>query len=475
MLKWLRLVVLLFPLPLSAQDSCSCSRNLDRYIAMVTRNYAGFHDKVNDSTRARYTLLSDSLRAVAAGTTDKATCFKLLDIHRAFFWDKHLQLAGDHAPRDDGSTADPPRSTSWTASSLQGHFGNRNEMPRPLEGVWSLDAYRVGIVYNDSSRAYDAIIMASENPNWKEGMVKFQPDEPIDGRSTVRYWRGDRKRFDVPATYATGHLAMKGVGTWHMIDPPAGSMNARTFEFNHGEEVQWKLLDDHTLYIKPGSCDLKNKAVLDSLVKANRDLLDRIPTWIVDFRGNGGGSTDVFQSLLPYLYTKPMTYYGASHWMSPENTALLKKWYQENKAMLDKGSARHLRRWLKHGEKHPNTWFIEKGGTARYGRTQAKPQRIAILADHGTASSGESFLEVARGTSAKTVIFGENTGGYKDYGDLQNHDLGCDGLVASIPTSRMNRIDHGIRYDLVGIAPDVRIAAEEPDWIDAVRRYWAVH
>ena len=84
-----------------------------------------------------------------------------------------------------------------------------------------------------------------------------------------------------------------------------------------------------------------------------------------------------------------------------------------------------------------------------------------------------SFLELARGMSGKSVIFGENTGGFMDYGDLMNHDLGCDGLVASIPTSRMNRIDHGLSYDRNGITPDVRIGPEEGDWISFVRRHWA--
>lgn len=470
MKKWWTLLFVLCPLRLLAQDTCTCSRNLDLFISKVERNYAGYQDKVNADTRASYQTIKDSLQRMAVAADDKSRCFQLLERYRSFFRDKHLQLGGTYATAEDGTRSTPPRTTAWTAASLDQRYKTHRENLRTLEGLWALDAYRVGIVHNDSLNAYDAIIVASQNPNWKEGMVKFTVTEPVDGHCAVRYWRGDLKLSETTAAFAPGHLSLKGVGTWHMVQPPPGSLSATAFELAHGDEVQWRMLDDTTLYIKLGSCDLKNKAVLDSLAEANKASLDRIPHWIVDFRGNGGGSTDVFQSLLPYMYTKPFKEYGADHWMSPENTTLLRTWHEENKGMIDKGTARYIQAWVRFGEKHPNSWHHGSGGTTRY-KKHAFPERIAILADHGTASSGEAFLEIARGMSDKSVIFGENTGGYMDYGDLQSHVLGCDGLVTSIPTSRMNRIDHGKRYDLEGIAPDVRIGKEEQDWIGFVQKY----
>lgn len=462
-------------LAVRSQDTCSCTHVLDRFIGKVERNYAGYQDKVATATRDGYEALKDSLIGLAAGTEDKSRCFHLLDRYRAYFRDKHLQLAGAYAHAEDGTDPAPPRTSAWTAATLDQRFTIHREELRTLEGLWSLDAYRVGLVYNDSLRAYDAIIAASQNPNWKEGMVKFTVTEPVEGQAHVHYWRGDLKTMETVAVFASGHLAVKGVGTWHMVQAPAGSMGALDFELNYGEEVQWRMLDDSTLYIKLGSFDLRNKALLDSLVHANKALLDRTPYWIVDLRGNGGGSTDVFAALLPYLYTRPMEDFGADHWMSPENTALLKAWAEANAPMLPTRTTRYLRNLVKYGERHPNTWFREKGGTEQHDKVMPMPERVAILADHGTASSGESFLFVARGMSGKSLIFGENSGGYMDYGDLQSHFLGCDGLVTSIPTARMNRIDHGMRFDIDGIAPDERIGKEVQDWIAVVRIHWAAH
>lgn len=459
---------------LHAQDTCSCSLNLERFIGKVERNYAGFRDKVTKETRARYLVLTDSLRAVAASTTDTSLCFGVLETYRAFFLDKHLQLQGTHMVSLGTGTGTEPLKTKLLSARIDSIFADPKHIWHPWEGIWQMDAYEVGVLYMEGYDELWGMIRRSDNPNWQEGMVKFRCYAPAEGRTPLRYWFGDLRMKEVSAELIGHHLIMDGIGIWRRRGPGAIPVeDERAFELEHGPEVQWRMLDDSTLYIKLGSCRLENKAVLDSLVAANMEALDRIPNWIVDFRGNGGGSTDVFKSLLPYLYTKPMKYYGASHWMSPENTALLKAWCAQNRSMLDKRTARLIDAWVRHGEKHPNTWLKDPGGTERHGRGKSMPHRIAILADQGTASSGESFLEVARGTSDKSVIFGENTGGYKDYGDLQNHHLGCDGLVAGIPTSRMNRIDHGIRYDLVGIAPDVRIDAGERDWIAIVRKYWA--
>lgn len=460
-----------------AQDSCSCSQDLERYVGMVSRNYAGFADKVKPATQAHYTALLDSLRHEASETTDPTSCYALLDTYRWFFRDKHLQLGGTYMPAKGIEVSIPaPVTSAWTASTLTDHFTTHQAELLPWEGIWELQGYEVGIVSDADTHMYNAMIMRSANPVWKEGMVKFAFPERVADRMPVRYWRGDLIGMEVAGRTVQEHLMLDGIGTWRRTFPaPAIAMDERLFELTYGSEVQWRMLNDSTLYIKLGSCQLANKAVLDSLVRTNAALLERTPNWIVDFRANGGGSTDVYQSLLPYLYTKPFKQTGTSHWLSPENTAALKKFCTENAQMMDKSSLRRLRSLVAEGEKHPNTWHIGSGGTTRLGKPKRSPQRVAILADHGTDSSGESFLEEARGISDKSVIFGENTGGYMDYGDLMLHDLGCDGLVAAIPTSRMNRLDQGIAYDLTGITPDVPISAATEDWIQFVQQYWATH
>ncbi len=473
MKKWWCITVLLVPVQLLAQDTCSCLRNLDRYIDLVTRNYSGFHDKVTPGNQLQYQVLLDSLRSVASITSDKALCFGVLDTYRTFFYDKHLQLGGPDMPSESGdASGSPPLTTTWTGATLGAYFTEHAADLRPLEGVWTLDAYEVGLVYDQAAHAYQAVIIKAANPKWTEGMVKFTCAEPEDDLAMARYWRGDLGMTEVSARLVQDHLLLDHIGSWRRIFPvPKEQVDERTFELTYGSEVQWKLLDDSTLYIKLGSCDLKNKAVLDSLVAANKPLLARIPNWVVDFRDNGGGSTDVFKSLLPYLYTKPFKEYGVNHWMSPANTMVLKDFLQENEKMMEAASAREVRQLVKHGEKHPDTWHIGYGETTRF-KKHDMPRRVAILANRYTASSGESFLEIARGMSGKSVIFGENTGGFMDYGDVMPHDLSCDGLEAAVPTSRMNRLDHGLSYDREGIAPDVRISAEETDWIAFVRAHW---
>ena len=177
---------------LQAQDTCSCTRDLEVYIGKVTRNYAGYRDKVNERTQQEYAQLVDSLRTTAASTSDKVKCFMLMDRYRSFFWDKHLQLSGDHKP----GRADALRETA------------------------------------------------------RAGMVKLTAKDEGNGSLQVDYWRGDLKHIRTTGIHDRGHLALHDVGTLHKIAPlPADRLSAMAFELMYGHEVQWRMLDDTTLYI----------------------------------------------------------------------------------------------------------------------------------------------------------------------------------------------------------------------------------
>lgn len=460
-----------------AQDTMTCLQQLDTVIDAVSRNYAGFHDKVTPSTRTTYGALLDSLRTGARTAPDGPACFALLDRYINFFRDKHLILNGRYKATNEPEILDaPPVTTRWTAATLHAYFDRTGATSLPLEGIWTLQGYEVGIVHNDTARRYEGIVITSANANWKEGMLKFTFSGSVNGHGTARYWRGDLQAVDVDAFWAMDHLSFSGIGIFDKKDPEAQlSMDRGAFLLEHGSEVQWRMLDDSTLYIKLGSCNLSNKATLDSLLEVNASELRRIPQWIVDFRGNRGGSTDVFTGLLPYLYTKPLVDAGQSHWMSPANTTRLARFVEQNHSMMDEGSRIVMEEIVTHGKAHPNTWHIQPADTLWFDSVLAMPRRVAVLADRNTASSGESFLLSAHLMSDKAVIFGEPTGGYLDYGDLMRHELGPDGLSLDIPSSRMSRVDQGLRYDITGFPPDVPMPSGTTDPIAFVRQWWSTH
>lgn len=268
------------------------------------------------------------------------------------------------------------------------------------------------------------------------------------------------------------HLQMGATFHKRQLPAPLRYDDELTDTLFAGGELQWRMLNPSTLYIRIKRCRLEFRPILDSLLKANSAQLRTTPNWIIDFRGNSGGNTDAFSPLLPYFYTKPYYSLGEGQWMSPGNTALFKDFYDKNKTGMDSSSAAYIQKIVAHGTRYPNSWYRDKGDTTVYAQSLEYPKRVAILSDRHNGSSGETFLIVAKGISDKVTVFGENSAGYLDYGNLLRHTTDCKAYRFSIPGRRANYLDHGISYDKTGYPPDVYIPTDEKNWVSFVFRYW---
>jgi hypothetical protein len=473
---FLKKLILIFFLPFTqsafAQDSCNCLLNLNHMIEKVSLNYAGYKDKVKPVTQQRYSALIDSLRKTA-GTTNDLTCYLLLDRYRLFFLDKHLQLRGNLPPAENNATdaSAAPVQTEWTKDKIY-YYLTKNKLT-PLEGIWKTEGYEIGVVLNKKSREYEAIIISAENKNWKEGMLKFSSTPQYKNSFVTAYRMGNFSIDTTTTVLNKNFIEIQRFGSWQKMFPAVKDSFAKAvYSTMFGGQVQLRVLDAATLYIALKSCDLANKPILDSLLKANATMLKTIPNWIVDFRGNGGGSTDVFQSLLPFFYTKTLHDKGDKHWMTPDQTAAFKKFTEENKALMDTATLNYLNKIIRFGEANPNGWHDSGSDSLKYEKVLAFPKRVAVLSDRNNGSSGETFLLTVKGLSDKVTVFGENSAGYMDYGDLQEFTFPCKKLMMYIPSRRSNYLDDGITYSYTGIPPDIFIPASTKDWIGFVVDYW---
>jgi C-terminal processing protease CtpA/Prc len=86
------------------------------------------------------------------------------------------------------------------------------------------------------------------------------------------------------------------------------------------------------------------------------------------------------------------------------------------------------------------------------------PRRVAVLTDRGCASSCEAFVLAAR-QSDKVTLYGDNTGGLTDYGNVITDATPHPALRLYVPTARSNRLPEE-SYDVVGIPPHVRLPSE---------------
>ncbi len=459
-----------------AQDACNCLVNYNHFLDKVTNNYAGFADKVNPRTEKIYNSLVDSLRKVAENTKLLRGCYDVLEAYRVFFYDKHLQLnanlpAEPSAPSAQAASNTPPQ-TLWTKDLIINDLEKRKNALNPMEGIWNTEGYQVGIVFNEKNKTFDAVILEAGNPKWKVGMLKFSSKITAQNAYQTAYIRGDFNVDTVAVRLIKNYIEMPNYGIWKKTFPLSRDTLMEAEQRAEMGDVRFKFLDDSTVYIALKSCDISHKKTLDNLLIKNAERLKTMPNWVVDFRNNNGGSTDVFTSLLPYLYTKPLIDKGSKHWMTPENTQKLKAFVTVNGKELDKKSFDYLTQMIEFGEKNPNAWHDEKGDTTTYDKILPFPRKVDVLTNENNGSSGETFLIVARGLSDKVTIFGENSAGYLDYGDIMPYKMPCDNFDTYIPSRRANYLDYGVSYDKTGYLPDVYIPKTDKDWLKFVKEYW---
>jgi photosystem II stability/assembly factor-like uncharacterized protein len=460
--------------PIKPESNCNCLVNLNHFIEKVSNNYSGFKDKVNPRTEKKYSALVDSLKLVATNSTSLKSCYDALETYRLFFYDKHLQLnANLPAETNNASTSGLPTQTTWNKALIMSDLEKRKNALNPIEGVWNTDGYEVGVVFNEKDKAFEAVILEAKNPNWKVGMVKFKSKMTAPTLYETAYGRGDFRLDTVTAKMLKNVIEIPNYGTWKKSFPMSNdTLTADEMAAEIGD-VRLKYLNDSTVYIALKSCAIELKPVLDDLIRRNADRLKIIPNWIVDFRDNNGGDTGVYGSLLPYLYTKMGISKGSKNWLTPEH---INKWVdviEKNKQYMDSTSIVYMTKRVEAGKKSPNSWYDDGMDTTKFDKILPFPKKVAVLSNENNGSSGETFLIDARAISDKVTIFGRNSGGYLDYGNLNQFEMPCDKFGINIPMRRANYLDSGESYDKTGYPPDVYIPKSNKDWIGFVTDYWA--
>ncbi len=92
------------------------------------------------------------------------------------------------------------------------------------------------------------------------------------------------------------------------------------------------------------------------------------------------------------------------------------------------------------------------------------PRKVAILINRDTVSSGELFVLMAR-QSRKVTVYGENSAGMIDYGDVLSYETVSPSIKPGVPFTRFNWLDEGVSVDKQGLLPDRIIPEKVKNWI----------
>jgi hypothetical protein len=471
------LALSLYSLGVVAQGNCDCLTNFNYMVDKVSHNYSGFADKVNPKTEKGYNILVDSLQKVAKNTSTLAACYPILEKYRTFFYDKHLQLdakiPNEANANETSANSNAPTQTDWTKEALQKYLSKKPKKLQKMEGIWTTEGYEVAIVLNKKTQEYEAIILSAENKSWKTGMLKFQSKAVSGNNYQTIYSRGDFKKDTLLTKVVKNYIEIPNYGTWKKTFPMTKDTLSEDGKMAEIGQVQLKYLNDSTVYIALKSCQLELKPILEGLIKRNADRLKTIPNWIVDFRNNSGGDTETYSCLLPYLYTKNGYSKGSKNWLTPQHVEKWSAILEKYKDLMGTTELDYMKKRVEYGKTHPNAWYDDNSDTTKFDKILPFPKKVAILSNEKNGSSGETFLMDARAISDKVTIFGQNSGGYLDYGNLNNFTMPCENFALAIPMRRANYLDFGISYDKTGYPPDIYITKNEQDWIGFVYKYWA--
>ncbi len=228
-------------------------------------------------------------------------------------------------------------------------------------------------------------------------------------------------------------------------------------------------IDSQTLLFTLPSMSGDYKILVDSMLRTNAQALSSKPYLIIDCRNNSGGSDQTWASLKPYLYTQPVVTDGRQYWASEENAEFLLQ--IARKEDTDKQTKKYLKKVAAEMKKRPGAFV----GTmnARRDRPSAilpYPKKVIILVNKYSASSTENLLLWAK-QSKKVTIMGRQTAGVADYGNAGVSVAPCRDWELWTPIMRSNRVADGRGLDNIGIAPDVELEENEPDWIVRAREW----
>jgi C-terminal processing protease CtpA/Prc len=219
----------------------------------------------------------------------------------------------------------------------------------------------------------------------------------------------------------------------------------------------FETLNNKTCYLRVPSFSKEFCPIIDSVIDSNKQTITKTENLIIDLRSNGGGSTNCWQNIIPYIYTNPYRAKNNIYLSTELNNINYQKNYGNN-PFFDKLN-KNLGKFVKDWEDYTDI---------KFDTIYKYPQNVAIIVDERCASATEQFLLTAR-QSRKVKIFGKITAGALDFSNMNTVNSPCEDFVLSYATSKDVDIDN-YPIEGIGIQPDFYLdnAIQEYKWVDYV-------
>lgn len=420
------------------RNDCNCTIAVNEIISDIESNYPGFRSKVNVGKKTYYKKLKNKVITQAMTTTNRESCFYIIEKYIHFFKDNHIIFSDRKAS---------PSKHSFSGRTIKKTSGQ-------LIGNWrrNSDSLVVSIL-KGSDNKYEGYIL---KPNGRLGEVYF---ELIGNEHEFRI-----RNYNTPLTTdllrgrRLKNLLIEPNGIWQKMDNEESYIEVKTSTYSVNKKFIYKQVKEDIYYLGIPSFNTDARSFDSIIVNQIIPHLEenKITHLIIDLRNNVGGNSS-FLSLMRFAYEKPFSIPGDFLFASPKliqnyeisrnstRQAILPKLRANLGGFVQRDS---LRIMLKENYRYPKT--------------------ISIIVNENSASSSEYFLLLAK-HSTKVKLYGRHTAGTLDYSELLGPEkLSCEGYSLMRPTTKSYWTDTS-PIDNKGILPDIDLSFyPDNEWVDII-------
>ena len=468
-MNYFKIAIVVFIANLSfAQNDCNCRTELDFVIGYYERNLPGFKDNVTPKTKSYYNSLKATLLAKAGNASNKTACFKLLTYYVEFFKDNHSSIRMRFPTIDEN---DQNQLQIFFNSKI---YQSRESYPiqeddlaqyplNDIRGVYQTkdSTYTIAVIPDKNSlRDYIGVIIDSKSKLWKKGHIKLEikRKENTSGYEAFVYLRNHAMRFYNNYTFDNGILG----GNWFKTS----LANRINYALDIDNSFVFRKVNDTIAYLKIPTFSGGQNAKIDSLYAASFPIIRKTPYLIVDLRNNGGGNDGNAHPLLEFMYTNPIKGDKVDLYVTKDNIKMWERWYNDVKKdtkNYSKSDIDWFKRQVMIQKKAKLNSFIprSKGSKMRRNYKANAVKKVVLLYNRNCGSSCETPLFWAM-QSSKTILVGENSGGFVGYGEIGRVPTPCYGFSLGCT---MTRYREHRKYEAEGIPPDYYLTNDN-DWVE---------
>lgn len=446
-------------------QTCDCTKKYEWLKTAFEQNDAGFQYILNKKGQQAYDIHNAITKSKITNIKRLDSCVAELNNWLFFFRKGHISLT--MTDQNQGtSQLGQVKTIKTDLAKFKKYLDRKAE--KDYEGIWKLDGYQIIIQKTDGG--YSGTILSAENKNWKPEQLKFTIDKENKGvfymgdHSPKTIHKAERLGDDV---IQLGDFYLKRIYGQKETDKAIVEfMEAMTSNHPYG-----RVRNENTVYLRIPSFIYENKKAIDSVILSLKKDILKSKNLIIDLRGNGGGSDNSFNGLLPFLYTTPIRTVFMEYLSTTHNN---KRWREQlNEPDLSESDKKEIldidNRLNANLGKFVNIYDTEVLVTT-LDTVYPNPQNIAIIIDGQNASTTEQFLLAAK-QSKKVKLYGTGTFGALDISNMYEIASPENDMILHYGLSKSLRIPE-LCIDDKGIEPDFYLDPQIPGykWLDHVNQ-----